>query len=270
MSSEFAKFRSSLSGYKKEDVNQFILELNRAKVNSDKQYSEALKQRDDRIADLSGKITELESKLFSAKEAETKAKGLEAELIAFKDTLAEHDEQANASSFTLEERCKQLETQLGAAKEELLECKALIGAQTDKIEALEEQLNEKPSGPIEEPGNFAGKVGKVFLSANHSADQIMDDAENTAELIKMSAVEEANTIRKNARRIVEQNIADVNMLIKKSVEAYFSSCRENYSGLGTEIENCIAQHEKTMKEKADILEKCISEKIMIANISDKK
>lgn len=155
-------FRSSISGYNREDVNTYILDMTRM-----------AEERENELR------TQLDSANAALQEESRAAAGAIDEANAVISALRESVEQ-------LKEHCAQLEEQLSAEKETT----QTLQAELEKRSTLE--LDNEKSKKYDQ---ISAQIGELMINANQSADKIIAAANAEAQRIRAETEEEAITIR---------------------------------------------------------------------------
>ncbi|MBQ8746351.1 MAG: hypothetical protein IJZ08_00600 [Clostridia bacterium] len=178
-------FRSAIGGYNREDVNQYILTINR----------------------------ELEEKALAAEESEKKIEAITEELDAAKadkDALEGIQASLRESVDQLKEENESLREKLAAAEAE----KAQLAERLAEMEksAEEEEKSQKYD-------RISAQIGDIMISANTSADAIVAAANTHAAKILSDTESEANTIRTRLNEQATEMLAHISGELHTSAES---------------------------------------------------
>lgn len=197
-------FRSSVGGYNKTDVNEYLLRL----VGEFNEKEEELKKKAERaekeIKALEEKVDELKASLdeqkscLAQKTEETdkltlEKEELEAELTALqKESAMEQNEKANEQDAVIAKQFEEIDslrTELEATKEKLT---LAVNESAEFAElARKAQIYEKTSA----------NIGEAIISANKTAEEIIAAAKEEARLLS----EETQSELDEKRRIFDEN-----------------------------------------------------------------
>ncbi len=161
-------FRTSMGGFNKKDVNNYIASLSQSFAEKSKEYEASIESLNSVVDELKKNISALEAESVKSSEL---------------DALNEQLTQANS---LLDARAKQVDS-LTAERDEL---KAKLDAMTAKLSlfaGMEEKLGDYERMKI--------KMGELYLEAASSAERIKTDAENYAAAKRLSIDAEVTAIR---------------------------------------------------------------------------
>ena len=170
------KFKSSLRGFKKSDVNNFIIEMNR-------EFSEEKNSLEDTIASLKGKINSLEAELNTSKAELELLTGVREKRASLEEDLAQKSGRISsleAELSALSEENATLKEEIQAQKAQnasVSEDNARLKAMLDAFEALEfsEEANMlKTKSKTSQSGERAGVRSSLVRPARtivHEADE---------------------------------------------------------------------------------------------------
>ena len=142
------KFHGSLFGYKKADVNQFLLEFNASYEQMEEYYRDAMRQQanlliaaDEEKKALAGKCGAMESELAAAneklsemQEALSRKNAESEELEALRESLKSKEAEMDVLRDSFDDT-------VSAAKEGIDGAQSIIGEQAERIAALESELS---------------------------------------------------------------------------------------------------------------------------------
>ena len=211
---EGIRFRESLKGYHKEDVNSYIEQQDRLFAEAEGDYRRRLEAADRRIAELTAQNQELSARLTACQND-----------TALKDKLAEAENQIAECSRQLEQKNAELE------------------AAGKRMETLEKKLEESDSCAKSVDGErekaqlydkMSHQLGDMFFTAGESADKIVTAARENAAKI----TEEAETMRRETadalRRLREEASSGFKEMAeeeRRTVENYHAVVMKNLSEL---------------------------------------
>ena len=177
---EGIRFRESLKGYNKGDVNAFIEQQDRLFAEAEGDYRRRLEAADHKIAELTAQNQELTDRLNVSRE-----------------------------STDLGDKLAQAESRIAEITQQLAQKDAELEAAGKRMGMLEQKLGESGGGdgPIDGEhekaqlyDRMSRKIGDMFLSAGESADKIVSDARRNAEQI----TEEAETMRRGTAEALQR------------------------------------------------------------------
>ena len=153
-------FRSSMSGFNKKDVTEYITKLNR-------EFTDSLNERDGEIKSLKEKLKEAEEKLSEANESVNVEAAAELErannLIAAQNTQLEE----------LNRKIAQLEAELSEVNSKM----------------------ETHSSKITQYESMTARMGEIFMEASADADRIRTEAREAASLLTANTESECEMRR---------------------------------------------------------------------------
>ena len=172
-------FRSALSGYNREDVNKYILEMNREFEEREHTLKEEAECVSAQLAEISAQSQQLKKQLL---EAEAVIAALRESSDLLKEKNAALTEQLHAASAQADTSalCQQ------KAEAEIIRLQAELQKQTELSQASEKSLKYD---------QISAQIGDIMINANTSADQIVASANTEAARIMAETEEEAMYIR---------------------------------------------------------------------------
>ncbi len=219
------KFRKSMGGYNRDDVNGYIESLS-----SKYYYAESEYRR--KIDDLEKKLKELEEKVKKADEfSSTELKGLK-----------EENEKGNLLIGKLNDKIDELSTRNNELEQE----NASLKSNKEELESIKESCSE-----AYEKSNMYDKVseqiGSMIVSANAKAEGIISEAElkaraNANAIIDNAVLRLRNMNEKYAGEIMSNSIR-LSTEIKKISEYADSFCSETDKNLEQEYKDLISSLE---------------------------
>lgn len=193
-------FRSALSGYNREDVNRYILNINQQLEEKDA----LLKKNEEEAASLQSSLkAECDKAVLQRDEAAEKLREAENLILALrqeKDALAEQMEK---------------ETERAAKAEEERE-EALL-----KIRELEKNCTENSDCSAQKSQKYdqiSAQIGDILINANQSADNILTSAHTEASRIVSETEKEANYIRTRLSDTADEMLSSISSQLHVSTE----------------------------------------------------
>lgn len=184
-------FRKSMKGYKKEDVNTYIMNLSHTAEENQKSYEKALENCNARAADDYQRICDLSTSL---KAAEDKNALLEKELEELKACLEER-------SNLIVELTKKAD-ECDSLKEKLADYEADAEAQKGKADYYD---------------SLCSKAGEILVIASNTAEDILNRANGEAVKIVSDANSRKDMLLKTFSDSVDAAADDINSYIKSAV-----------------------------------------------------
>ncbi|MBQ7968367.1 MAG: hypothetical protein IJ292_00910 [Clostridia bacterium] len=167
MSDNRIKFRKSMSGYNREDVNNYIESISSKNYESEEAYKK-------KIADLEAKVKELEKE----------NKEYEENVAAEAEKLRAEKEQGECLILELNEALDKLKTEKNGLIQENTQLK-------ERVSELE-KANESNIEAFEKSDKYdkvSGQIGSVLLNANARAESIVSEAQIKARMHMASMVD---------------------------------------------------------------------------------
>ena len=204
-------FRKSMSGYKKEDVNAYI-------INMSKRYNESETEYKNQISALNSRVETAKADLANLK-ADTD------EIITAKDV----------EILELKAKFSAVMAQLETASSELVAKDAVIDTLTKKIDEAPKGSPSDSFGGVTDPAEKAllfdcisAKTGEIMLIACKTADDIISQAKREADQI----INEANTKKDNMLRSISGSAESVTSDISSYIKVAVDGCLEKiYSSI---------------------------------------
>lgn len=193
-------FRSSLGGFNKQDVNNYISELSENFAAREKEHLD--------------EIASLREKLSAAEEKNISAASLSAELDNAKSELSKSEAVIAANREELEKK----DNEISALGEALNETKAKLISAEEKLEVLsssEEKLREYD--------RMSAKVGELMVNASASADRIKSEAQ-------FSADETLRVAKEKEKQLIDEynkTLSDLNSKLKGLAEGGMNDIAES-------------------------------------------
>ena len=204
-------FRKSINGYKKEDVNSYI-------INMSKKYSETEINYKNEISRLKSEMDRIN------KECEAKCISLKAEIEEKEQSLAEITQELDSTRIALENKTLEIETLLNNTQ------------RTDAHNKLSNSF-----GGITDDNEKAmlfdcisGKTGEIMLIACKTADDIIAKAKKEAEEI----INEANFKKDNMLRTISGSAdtmtSDISAYIRNAVDGCLDKIYSSIKSVDTD------------------------------------
>ncbi len=204
-------FRKSMNGYNKEDVNEYIININRT-LEDNKELHEkevSILQKSEKAA---------MEKLYAATE---KAKEAENDLLTLKDELEKLKADLEAAAAKLEEK----NAELDEARASLDRANAAIAEKDDQINKLTAELEDVSNNtddgdtvPADQYNNLCAKAGEILVIASTTAEDILKKANDEAVRIVNEAADKRNSIIKSFSETVDATADSINSYIKSAVD----------------------------------------------------
>ena len=177
MATDKTHFRTSLSGFNKADVLEYLDKQNADFLEESRRSSAALEEKSKKIEELTAETEKLTAELSDAKAQAEEAKAKAEELAAALD----------------------------AAKQALSESEAVIASQTELIDSLKKDAEAHEADDTEKDAEterkaelydgMSSQLGDILISANKSADEIIENANEKANSINEEALRSARESR---------------------------------------------------------------------------
>ena len=218
--SDNRQFRSSVGGFNKQDVNEYILEINR-------RFNESREEYESQKVALKAKIGDLE---------------------AANSALNEEITAANTALQTAREDAASTDERLRAAEAEI---EALRG----QLEAIPESaFHEDPSDPDSESrkaelyDKISSQVGDIMINASRNAEEIIRRAEETAEKMISEGENKISASKEHMRDVMRTVISNLNGDMRTSTEACIREFRDYVEAITSSSKVLVADLEKKYSE----------------------
>jgi hypothetical protein len=217
-------FRNSIGGFNKDDVNNYILRMNRdfkekeldykdeldnlrEQLNiNDKDTKKQLDEKNEQIAVLESHNTYLESANIALGDAKKENADLSDALSALEEKLAAADKIIVEQRGLIEKQALDLDTLTAAKTSAEKTAEALseeLGQLTDSNESASDEVIEK----AHRYDQISRQIGDIVINANKTADEIIERANDRADRVVKSAEDEADSRRKYIADMSEQILA---------------------------------------------------------------
>lgn len=250
-SQQFAGFRRQINGFNRDDVNQFIRELDTRTANE--------------IASLKEELKSANEQFSAAKSAELKLRSENEGLTAI---INSKDAKINELSDSLESAL----TQANDFQQSLNEAKVKCAEQTDIIETLKKQLqslginpsevnengtisSESISADIDDIANhnspayklkmydkISNQLGDIMINANRNAREILSTASQEADKLKADVVDYCESQRKQCDeeiRNIRDEVSEETSNVRKKLSATANDLLAKVnSNIHTNMDNC--------------------------------
>ncbi len=177
MATDKTHFRTSLSGFNKADVLEYLDKQNADFLEESRRSAAALEEKSKKAEELTAEVEKLAAELSDAKTQAEEAKAKAEELAAA----------------------------LTEAKRALSESEAVIASQTELIDSLKKDAEAHEADGTEKDAEterkaelydgVSSQLGDILITANKSADEIIEAANKKAESIIAEAAESAKESR---------------------------------------------------------------------------
>lgn len=178
-------FRTSMSGYKKEDVHAYIESENLRFVNIEREYTDRIKGLTDTINELNAKLASAEAAVIRLTEEVAAADALRNEI----DALRAQIDEAKAQNAERDAEITDLRAKLEALAQEKADAVAALESENDKLrEELSEQSAKTAEASSADDGYTLSDTEKKQISeminrARMASEEILKRAEAGAEII---------------------------------------------------------------------------------------
>ncbi len=186
-------FRTAIGGYNKEDINNYIREINA-------DFLTATREFEDRINSLEKAVRERDDNLSELKK--------EIDLLSADKKAAE---EADALVTALRERCETMAEEVAKLKEDKLASDLREEASARRIEELQGIIDElrqqeedgELSHKAEMYDKMSGQLGRVMLDARENAGEIVAQAHENAAAVRAEAENALSEAESEAERIIK-------------------------------------------------------------------
>lgn len=263
-------FRTSLSGYNKDDVNRYIQQMNFQFTRSEEmknaelerlckelencrqagQELSALKEENDRLqaAFENARVEAAAAKEETGRKA-AEAEALSVQLEAAKAETAAQLEGAKAVTAAQLDALKSEEAILLADKDSRI---AALEAEIEALKAENESLKNRPEcGDREQKAQryekMSCQLGDILLSANADADHIRETAQVNADEIRSNAEKEAADLVEKTNEKLQNEISEAGERLRAAYRSATADCERIIEGL----KESIAAADSAMEARAD-------------------
>lgn len=186
-------FRTAIGGYNKEDINNYIREINADFLTATREFEDrinslekALRERDDNLSELKKEIDLLSADKKAAEEADALVTALRERCDTMADEVAKLKEDKLASDLREEASARRIE-----------ELQGII----DELRQQEEdgELSHK----AEMYDKMSGQLGRVMLDARENAGEIVAQAQKNAAAVRAEAETALSEAEGEAERIIK-------------------------------------------------------------------
>ncbi|MBQ4066259.1 MAG: hypothetical protein IJD22_01320 [Clostridia bacterium] len=184
-------FRNSMHGYNREDVNSYIISINRSMEENRKNYEKALEECNERAKADSGRITELTEK----------AESLERENELLLQRIHKLEEAERLSVIK---------------EEELVSLRLQVAELEDKLSSREQEENGEETRRYE---SLCAKAGEILVIASSTAEDILSRANTEALKIVGDANSKKDLMLRTFSESVDEAAGDINSYIRSAVDA---------------------------------------------------
>ncbi len=206
-------FRSAIGGYNREDVNRYILDLNRDFAEKEQQLNSAL--------------TASESKYRESADTAEQFRADRDNALRANDTLT---------------------ADLNAARAEVEKLKAQLSAAEETAASLRRELDARPAASVsdksEKYDQISAQIGDIMISASTSADAIVAAANEQAAKIMSETEDEANYIRARLSDAADGMLSRISGELHVSTESCFSELMTALREMRDNTDHMIRDFEK--------------------------
>ena len=240
-------FRTALSGYKREDVNAYIIDLNR-----DFEAREA--DLHAQLAAAEARLAEADTALAAAKEDASAANKAKEEAEAVLGALRESNDNRKEENARLTEQIALLQSQVDAYAAKLAEAEK-APAQDPESDDIKKSLKYD---------QISAQIGDILINANTSADRIIASANAEATRIMTETENEATYIHSRLSDAADSMLSQISTELHTSTDHCVSELltvlremRDSTSSLLADFEN----RNRDLKEKVAYYQTSVTETI---------
>ena len=234
-------FRSSMSGYNRKDVNQYILTINREMEEKDELLKNAHLEMEENAKTFETERTSLEASISF----------LKSEKEALESVLAATQESAG-----------QLKEEIASLREKLLS--AEMTADTLRTELLQRSLPNGTDDKLEKYDRISAQIGDIMISANTSADAIVAAANEHATRIVSETEKEADYIRTRLSKAADEMLSQISSELHTSTDSclceLMTALREMRDNTAAMI-NDFEKRSKELSVKVEYYQSTLSESV---------
>lgn len=241
-------FRTSLNGYKKEDVNRYIQQMNF-------QFTRAEEMKN-------AELNRLCAELDACRQAGGEAPALKEEIEKLKVSLENAERAASAAREEAEKKAKEAEelNKMNTDNSELFN--SIMTENAAQLEALkaenaalkeenEKLKNRTETGEREQKAlryeKMSSQLGDIILSANADADRIREEAMQDAEQIHAEAEKEAAELVEKTNERLQSEIEEAGERLRNAYRAATADCERIVAGL----KDSLASADSAMEARTD-------------------
>lgn len=195
-------FRSALSGYNREDVHAYILELNR-------DFEEREKSTKESADSLASQLKEISVRADILQREKEEAETIIASLRESADQLKEENARLSEKLKEAESREEILHGQVDAAERESASLRG---------ELMNRQQDTEISAKSLKYDQISSQIGDIMINANSSAEQIIATANSEAGRIMAETEEEAICIRTRLSDAADEMLSSISDRLHLSAE----------------------------------------------------
>lgn len=216
-----------------------------------KATKEALYKTNEELKNLSEKYASLESNYSESANA---LEILTKENEQLKQSIAEAKEGTTSEE---ENDYGQLMIEFEALKSEFINLEM-------ENETLRAQASIIPQATTNDDG-LQSRLGEVILQANRTAEQIIREANNTAKLIKMGAVEESTVIKKNFEDKMQQRAERAERLLGELCNKYFQAFETTKAEVADQISSMLSEKKNELNQITQALQKETEDSLLLTD-----
>ncbi|MCQ2426536.1 MAG: hypothetical protein MJ070_10390 [Lachnospiraceae bacterium] len=263
-------FRTSLSGYNKDDVNRYIQQMNFQFTRAEEMKNAELERLCKELENCRQAGQELPALKEENERLQTAFENARVELAVAKEEADRKKEEAEALSLQCEAAKAEKTVLLEAAKEEsaaqldaLKSEEAILLADKDsRIAALEAEIealkaenealkNSAGSGDREQKAQryekMSCQLGDILLSANADADRIRETAQENADEIRAKAEKEAAELVEKTNEKLQNEITEAGERLRTAYRSASADCERIIAGL----KDSLASADSAMEARTD-------------------
>lgn len=238
MANKSRMFRSSMSGFNKEDVNKYIIDMNNEFTAKEEEYKCEINSLKQRLAVSAERLNEAATSLETVSETKEQLKAAEDMLTSEKEAREAAEKgridaesrlsEAQAKLEELMTKLAETESALSSVKKELSEIPPVLATEGN-INVLDN--SETDSDKIRLYDELRGNIGDIIINANKNADDIVKEAEKKASAIADTSREKAEAAKRKLTVVTGRTIAS----LKKNAILNADSCVREFRAYSEDI-----------------------------------
>lgn len=240
-------FRTALSGYKREDVNAYIIDINREFEAREATLRMQITSSEERLAEADAAVAEMQEKMQNELRAKEEAEAVLAAVRESNDALKEENARLN---------------------EIVLSLRAEIDTYSAKLEEAEKNpARDLESDEIKKSMKYdqiSAQIGDILINANSSADRIIASANAEATRIMTETEDEATYIRSRLSDAADNMLTHISSELHNSTDHCITELltavremRDNTSSLLAEFE----KRNQELREKVSFYQTSVTKNI---------
>jgi len=201
-------FRSSMSGFNKEDVNNYIIDVNREFSAKEDEYKAEIVLLKKKLEEADAKIAEADGMRNAFEELNSKLVTVEQDLETEKIARSEAEENLRVANCMIDELKAALDETVAALEEAKNPSESVINElapeTTDGLDTLETDTDKARLYD-----ELRENIGDIMLNATKNADEIIKEAEKKASAIAGTSREKAEAVKRKLTVVTGRTIASL-------------------------------------------------------------